>query len=177
MIKSCWHDSDHSLARTALATSDWESKSSIADFKRPSPLSTATTSSSQVTREETNLTWECLDKLWSQFKIFSIILTIFDLISGGQAGRLRVSARRLDMNGRSSEARHGSLHWCWIQLIFTFLRCTSQVSRMFKSNIFDKLLLVNTWARRSKPVLRPQQLRLSTGKEKLIRRMYRVSLE
>ena len=45
-----------------------------------------------------------------------------------------------------------------------------------KSNIFDKLS-VNTWARRSRPVLRPQQLRLSTGKEKLIRRMYRVSLE
>ena len=46
---------------------------------------------------------------------------------------------------------------------------------MFKSNIFDKLS-VNTWARRSRPVLRPQQLRLSTGKEKLIRRLYRVSL-
>ena len=170
MTKSWWHESNHSLARTPRATSDWESKSSIADFKRPSPLSTATTSSSQVTREETNLTWGCLDKLWSQFKIFSIILTIFDLISGGQAGRLRVSARRLDMKGRSSEARDGSLHWCCIQLISTFLSCTSQVSRMFKSNIFDKLL-VNTWARRSRPVLRPQQLRLSTGKEKLIRRL------
>ena len=39
-----------------------------------------------------------------------IILTIFDLISGGQAGRLKVSARRFDMKGRSSEARDGSLH-------------------------------------------------------------------
>ena len=62
----------------------------MADFSWPSPLNTATSSSSQVTKEETSL-------------------TMLDFISGGQVGRLRVEVRRLDMKAMSRAESEGSL--------------------------------------------------------------------
>ena len=62
----------------------------MADFSWPSPLKTATSSSSQVTKEETSL-------------------TMLDLISGGQVGRIRVAERRLDMKAMSRAESEGSL--------------------------------------------------------------------
>ena len=62
----------------------------MADFSWPSPLNTATSSSSQVTKEETSL-------------------TMLDFISGGQVGRLRVEVRRLDRKAMSRAESEGSL--------------------------------------------------------------------
>ena len=62
----------------------------MAVFSWPSPLNKATSSFSQVTKEETSL-------------------TMLDLISGGQVGRLRVEVRRLDMKAMSRAESEGSL--------------------------------------------------------------------
>ena len=76
-------------------------------FSWPSPLSKFTTSSSQVTKEETSL-------------------TMLDLISGGQVGRIRVAERRLDTKAMSRAESEGSLK---IKKSKILSQCTFMVSQ------------------------------------------------